>query len=343
MTEFMCFRCNYKTKYRGSIKNHFNKKKKCERNINSLKYTDNEIFKLSFLPLNESINIHFINDNSINKNKIKKTKNQILEEIKNIHNNKNKYCVFCNKLFEKSRDIKNHILSYCDAIQIVENNDSEISNILINNKYEAINNITNNNIQNHLINNSTNTTNTTNTTNISANNIININLVSSDGEKQAILSFDEKWDVSHLNDEIKLKLFLSTVKYTKTLEYILKNNMNRNVVIEKNTESGFVYNNEKIEIMKVSDIIEQSITKIYNHLKDFSNEIIKDDNFELNKAILDGESDNTEKKYKDFCEDDNVKKNVEIFFSDIYNKNICKTKENFINILDQNQIKEYGF
>ena len=36
MTEYMCFRCNYKTKYRGSMKNHFNKKKKCERSINSL-------------------------------------------------------------------------------------------------------------------------------------------------------------------------------------------------------------------------------------------------------------------------------------------------------------------
>ena len=46
MTEYMCFRCNYKTKYRGSMKNHFNKKKKCERSINSLKYTDNDILEI---------------------------------------------------------------------------------------------------------------------------------------------------------------------------------------------------------------------------------------------------------------------------------------------------------
>ena len=260
-----------------------------------------------------------------------------MEEIKKIHNSKNKCCVFCKKTFEKSKDIKIHILSYCPEIEIVEDYVNKSNNVTINNTSNVTySNLTNNNLLNN------NLTNNNLTTNISANNIININLVSPEGNKN-ILSFDDKWDVSHLNDEIKLKLFLSTVKYTKTLEYILKNNMNLNVVIDKNTETGFVYNNEKIEVMKVSDIINQSITKIYNHLRDFSNEIMNNDNFELNKNLLENESDNTEKKYKDFCENESVKKNVELFFSDIYNKNNLKTKENFMNIIEQNQLKEYGF
>jgi len=269
-----------------------------------------------------------------------------LEELKNIHNSKNKSCVFCNKIFEKSKDIKIHILSYCPEIEIVEECDVKSNSIIINNNNtKNMNFVTNNNSTSNLTNNNLTNNNLTNnnlTNNLTTNNIININLVSPEGNKN-ILSFDDKWDVSHLNDEIKLKLFLSTVKYTKTLEYILKNNMNLNVVIDKNNETGFVYNNEKIEVMKVSDIIKQSINKIYNHLRDFSNEIMNNDNFELNKILLENESDNTEKKYKDFCENESVKKNVELFFSDIYNKNNLKTKENFMNILEQNQLKEYGF
>ena len=59
----------------------------------------------------------------------------------------------------------------------------------------------------------------------------------------------------------KVKLFLSTVKYSKLLEYILDNDKNINVLLEKNSETGFIYNNEKIEKMKVSEIIEKSISK----------------------------------------------------------------------------------
>ena len=39
----MCFRCNYKTKYIGSMRKHFNNKKRCERCTDSLKYSDDEI------------------------------------------------------------------------------------------------------------------------------------------------------------------------------------------------------------------------------------------------------------------------------------------------------------
>ena len=364
MTEYMCFRCCYKTRFRSSMIIHTNKKKRCERTIESIKYSDEMIFKLSFIPYDEAIQIQY---NKIEENsnlKIKKTKIELLDIIKEIHKNKSKTCEFCQKSFNKLKDLKNHILSTCDNIDIILYNKKivDIKNETLNNsdiKIETVkdDNIKNENIKtetvkednikidelNNTVNNTVNNTiNNINSNNINNNNIININLVTPTGTKN-IISFSDKWDTSHLTDGTKLKLFLSTFKYTKVLEHILKNNMNLNVLLDNESETGFVYNNEKIEKMPVSDIIKQSIKKIYNHLQDFSNEIIINDTFSLNPSILEGELNITEKKYKDFCEDDAIKKTVGTYFSDIYKNHSKDTKENFVNLLGTKKTDEIGF
>ena len=87
MTEYKCFRCCYITKFRSYMVKHFNKKNKCEKDVKSLKYSDEEIFRLSFIPLSEidkpcvKTNIEFQTIDPLNI-RIKKTKEELLEEIK---------------------------------------------------------------------------------------------------------------------------------------------------------------------------------------------------------------------------------------------------------------------
>jgi hypothetical protein len=317
MTEYMCFRCGYKTKFRGSMKNHFNRIKKCEKNIDAVKYTDEEIFMLSFIPYKDSLEILSQNNKPENIT-LNKPKEEILEEVKNIHLNKSKTCKYCKLNFAKLKDLRNHILTSCKKIYVKDNT------TIIDNSVNT--NINNTNIYENSINYNTN-------------NIININLFTPEGKKN-IISFDDNWNISHLDDDMKLKLFLSTVKYSKLLEYILDNDKNINVLLEKNSETGFIYNNEKIEKMKVSEIIEKSISKLHNHLKDFSTEIMTNNNkFVLNNNLLKKEDEIIDKKYQDFCNDKKVKENVETMFSEIYLKYDDRAKENFANVLETQKIE----
>ena len=124
MTEYKCFRCCYITKFRSSMVKHFNKKNKCEKDIKSLKYSDEEIFRLSFIPLSEidkpcvktNIELQTIDPLNI---RIKKTKEELLEEMNNIYNNHSKKCTFCHKSFDKIKDLRKHVISECDEIEII--------------------------------------------------------------------------------------------------------------------------------------------------------------------------------------------------------------------------------
>ena len=101
---------------------------------------------------------------------------------------------------------------------------------------------------------------------------------------------------------------------------------------------------EKIHKMKISDIIDESILKVYNHLNDFSKEIIKNDNFTINNDIIKNEKDITKKKYKDFFDDKSIKKNVEDYFTNIFISMNEKTKDKFKNMnIDINRDEANGF
>ena len=325
MTEFNCFRCGYKTKSRTCMKNHFNKKKKCELKLEYLKYNEDQVFRLSFIPYKDAINTvineaeEIENIDEYNSKIVHKTQSQVLDIIKNIHSEHEKKCPFCNEQFTKQMKLKTHILSFCKNIKIINDEDE------MNNKNDSVvNNITYQNTQN------------------TQNNII-FNFYTPDGTKKSIIPFNEKWDTSHISDEAKIKLFLSTVKYTKVLEYILKNEVNLNVLLDKNSESGYVYNNDKIQKMKISDIIEQSMDKLNEHLEDFSKDILNNDIFNINKSIIQNECTTCEKKTYDFHNDETIKKNVETYLSTIYLQNEGKIKENFTNLIGDKDNDEFGF
>ena len=59
--------------------------------------------------------------------------------------------------------------------------------------------------------------------------------------------------------------------YTKLLEEILKNEINLNIIIDKNDNSGMVYKNDIDTYikMKIKDIIDKTMEKLKNHLLNF--------------------------------------------------------------------------
>ena len=123
------------------------------------------------------------------------------------------------------------------------------------------------------------------------NNVININI-------NSLRGFDEDWNISNITKDMREKLLLSDKKFTNTLENILKNDENLNIIL-KDKVTGLVYKikNNEYEAMPVKDIFEETMYKIYKHLSEFFNEIIEDNKNDIRMNILENELKEVDKKY----------------------------------------------
>jgi hypothetical protein len=89
-----------------------------------------------------------------------------------------------------------------------------------------------------------------------------------------IKGFDEEWDISHIEHLKKGEILFTNSKFTKTLEIILNNVINLNVIMNnEDDKTGIVYLHKKnrYEPMMKKEIIELSMKKLYNHIKIFYN------------------------------------------------------------------------
>jgi len=156
-----------------------------------------------------------------------------------------------------------------------------------------------------------NTTN--NIQNISVQNIININLTS-------IKGFDQEWDTTQIDHQKKGEILLSNSKFTKTLENILNDKINLNVIMDHDDKTCIVYNNEKnkYEPMTKKDIIEKSMKKVYSHLKKFYDEINNNNKNDLSIPSLENELSLLETKYTNFFKFEDAQKIVNNTFSKLY-------------------------
>ena len=106
--------------------------------------------------------------------------------------------------------------------------------------------------------------------------------------------------------------------YTSLLEEILKNDINLNVIIDRENNSGMVYKNniEQYIKMKLKDIIDNSMEKLNKHLSDIiSTKIDKYEEEFINKS-----KDNIENKYLTYKNNENIQKIVIDLDSKIYEK-----------------------
>lgn len=337
---YECKRCLHRTKQKIEMKRHLERKNKCIiKNVKNLKYNEKELYDMSL----EKIKINEIN-NTLDELNIYEDLNiveepKIIEEDKIIENSKN---FKRSNNIEESNIIKNsniieesNILEVSNIVEdsinhnIFENYCNTNDNDLDNCKNKYICHICNysfhnrSNLNRHLkncnnkkiVNITNNTNNTTNTNNTLNQNIININL-------NIPRSFDEDWDISKIDKTLRNMLLLSNMKYTKTLEHILDNDTNLNVIINDESKSGIVYINgpEKFKPMSIDDIIDKSMDKLHKQLNSFYSDL-KDEKTEL---LLDNDILNTvkctnDRKYESFKNNKYINEKVKEFITNIYN------------------------
>ena len=289
---YSCKNCDeYHTNHISEISRHFLRKKQCMKSIKSFDYSNDQLIILSLIPNKDIDNLKTkISKIDKNNNIISKNKLELLDNIKLIDKQKLKKCILCNNEFSKISELKEHILLECfyEFKKEVSNN-IQISVIdSNNNSNNTINNITNNN-------------------NITHNIYLNI---------KNPIPFDDQWNISNIDN--KEKFIFSKIMYTNLLTEILKNEINLNVIIEKDNDSGIVYKNDidKYIKMKSEDIIDKTMLKLKEHLLTINNDsqdyFIKDFLIMSKKVI--------EKKYEDYIENnDNLKVNVSNIIKNIYN------------------------
>ena len=343
------------TKQKIEMKRHLEKEKKCEikNNINNL--SEKELYNLSLQKYeiykkNENKDDIFDDNNDINNDIKNDIKNDINNDIKNhkilkqefireneevfnkgnrkeihkinfassygedsyinnqerIEKNKDNYCEKCDKYFYHKSNLNKHLRK----------------NIC--NKKEKKNNIQQHiGIQNNIINNNQK--------------IININI-------NYMKGFDEEWDVSKIDDKKKGEILLSNSKFSKTLENILKNDVNLNVILNDD-DTGLVYKNEKnkYEPMTNKNIIELSMEKVYKHLKDFYQEITKNNINDLSEVSLKNELIELEKKYSRFFRLEEAQNIVKKSFTQIYNIHKQDAEQKFYELLEDENLKKDGY
>lgn len=314
MPTYTCYRCNkYKSTNKSYMYIHLCKNIKCPSDILTLKYSDDEIVKSS-LSYNKNSELLEYKDY-----KITKKTSEFIDELKDIYKTKRKKCNYCDKVFSKYKQLENHIF-FCIYINneiITENNkELEFKNIINNNK----NNIINNTINNYNID-------TINNYNIN----INLNI-----PDKNIVSFDKDWSTEHLDINSKLLLFFSnfTNKYTKTLELLLDNDMNKNVLLDDESNTGTVYKNARLEKMKIKDIITNSIDKLHKHLNDFSTEIIKKCEG-INDEIIKSVAKDTRFELLNYKNQKEHKIDLTPLIISIFNKYKDDTKNKYIEIQEE--------
>ena len=142
--------------------------------------------------------------------------------------------------------------------------------------------------------------------------------------KNITISFNDNFNASKIDNNKKLILLLTTSKFTKTLEKLLENKVNLNVLIDTTTDNGLVYNKEFIN-MKHNDIIKKTMSKLYKILIDFHNDILYDNEIDMDKKSLDLILETINNDYNNFINNDEFQKNMIINITNIYDTNNTNT------------------
>lgn len=286
---YECKSCSFICYQKNTMKGHLDKLKKCDRNLDSYKYNESDLYNLSLIRI--------------------------------LNNNKKVSCNICNKKFTNIYTLKRHQTSFHGNEIINTDNDTDIvkdTNINKDNNIKINEDNIKNNSSTSCINNTINGNNN-NLNIVNNNNNISIN----------IINFDENWNTEHIDDEKKILLLLKKYKFTSTLENILENEVNLNVLIDKTGEDGLVLQNNKFEKMNVKEIVQKTMKKLMDFLNIFNNEIHEKRENEFNLQFLDTEIKDANMKYDEFKKNEITQNKVNEYIHDIYIKKKNNTFNNF--------------
>jgi len=368
MYYYKCARCNHITKQKIDMKRHLDKKNACININNSINKCDFEFRKESLTKnivknelkniINNKSNKDIIenetetinnndtniiveshNNNTVNNEIQTKNNNEHISILENIIKDKN---IIHNKSIDiLDNDLKNEIIvsnkknnnkHECERCNWIFHNKSNLNKHIKQNKCKKNNNINENTDNN--IKNIKNIQNIGVQNNI--NNIFNINI-------NSLRGFDEDWNIANISHDIKEKIFLSDKKFINTLENILNNSENLNVILKDNV-NGLVYKikNNEYEIMPVKDILEESMNKIYKHLRDFFTNIVNNNKNDIRMDILENELKEADIKYNNYKKSITLNSNVNKCLSNIFDDKKIDCINQFMKINnDEKYIDDY--
>jgi hypothetical protein len=322
---YLCKKCLFKTNHFNDLRRHLNKKKPCEKRLESYNYSDDQLIILSLIPCNES-NIDI--DHLKNSNIIFKNKDKLFSAIDFIEKNKLKKCVYCSSEFNKISDLRKHVLTNCfynELLDEINLKQKEDNNLLSNNLTNSLNTVSTINNNNNNIANSAETINN----NCTNNNITNIYF-----EIKQPVPFDGEWDISKIDQIYKERIIFSNFMYTKLLEEILNNEINLNVIIDKNNDSGIVYKNDidKYIQMKSKDIVDNTMEKLKKHLIEINDASQSTSILECLKIS----KHNIELKHDTYKNNQKIQENVKNLISKIFEEK----KDDALNISNAIQTRD---
>ena len=305
---FQCYRCFYYCKNKKDMKKHLSRKNICSRKVESHNYEEEKLEYLSLLNKSDD-EIIIIEEEKEDDNKYDNwnyDESQLKEIIEKTKNNNIKKCCFCNKIFFRKYELLRHLENHqCNILKNKRNKH------IINNNY--IDNKTIQNINNQQINN------------ISINVFNNSNVVNENGDK-ILNSFNEDWDISKIDLQKKLLLFVSDNKYSNTMEEILKNDKNMNVLLGENNEESIIFEENKFLNVNNDEIIVRTMYKLYNHLLKFYTDIKEED---IANKDLKKHKNNLKEKYDDFNNNNITKEIVKNILLDIFHNKKEEVLEKF--------------
>lgn len=312
---YQCYRCFYYCNNKKDMKKHLIRKNICIRKLESFNYSENDLINLSLTNKSEEEIIiskeeEYIEDQYVNWNYDEKELKQIINKTKG---NNHKKCCFCNKEFFRKYELIRHIENNQCVVLKEKKNKCNIQNNYIENKT-----INNQNIGNQQIN-------TQQINNISINVYNNSNVVNENNEK-ILNGFNEEWDISKIDLQKKLLLFVSDNKYSNTMEEILKNDKNMNILLKENENDSIVFQENKFINVNNDEIIVRTMYKLYNHLLKFYTDI-KGENL-ANKDLKEHKN-NLKEKYDDFNNNNITKEIVKNILLDIFHNKKDEVLEKF--------------
>jgi len=361
---YECLRCKYLTSRKINMKKHLDKISKCIKSIDSIGYTDEQLYNLSLIKVdkrnknkeiignpnspiisNIPISSQAISSQSINE----LTVPILVENIENTKDNKStkiddSKCTYCNNIYANQYSLKRHMNNFCKKknkslnTSIIENNieHQTIENKTIENNIEnqTIEKNIENNIENNIDKNIENNIETQNNyiSNNQTNNL-NINIIS------LPIGFEKDWDTEHINKYLKELIVVSDNKYTSLLTKILDNKTNLNVILDKELDNGYIFSNNEYKNVEKQEIVDKSMEKLNKELNRMLGEILDSDEIFCMKSI---ESQKTliNDKYSEYTKNSSIQKIVQKYIIDIYDatKNVANDY-----LIEYKKINKEGF
>lgn len=340
--KYKCIRCGvFETKINNEVIKHCNRLNRCIQKCGVILMSEDQSLVMTLTPYhNNNHTVDFKDLKHLSGSSIMyNNKDELFNELSTIRSNKIKCCRYCNENFDKITDLRTHIITVCFHKMLLnrkieqDNFNASLNNsnmIIGDNNTTNNNNITNNN--NNITNNNNNITNNNITNNTNNNNNYNLFL----GIPKP---FDEKWDISHISEMCKNSLIHSQFAFTKLLIEILKNEINSNVIIDNETDSGKIYMNDIKQYTEMArkDIIKKVVDKLYIQLQEFI-----DENKDATKVSKQYSRENIQYKFNNYYKKHEQRELTNEAMYDIYEEHKSIGEKMYNNVQLMNKSNEEG-